>query len=171
LLNGQWVTSNYGDPTLKIATPKVLTRLNDPQQKNNLPANAKSVQKFSYGDMTGDLYVLLSVTAFTQPAQVEAEAVVNANLIFFEKNYGAKNILINNEGFENEGGLTGKRAYGTMSIVNRNTGKEVKVAYSIMAFVQQAGIQEIIILHKADDTEAAKITDRIINSVQIGKAG
>lgn len=171
LLNGQWVTSNYGDPTVKIATPKVLTRLNDPQAKANLPANAKSVQKFSYGDMTGDFYVLLSVTAFTQPAQVEAEAVVNANLVFFEKNYGAKNILVNNEGFENEGGLTGKRAYGSMSIINPNTRKEVKVAYSITAFVQQAGIQEVIILHKADDAEATKITDRIMNSIQIGKAG
>ncbi|RZJ57024.1 MAG: hypothetical protein EOO45_28060, partial [Flavobacterium sp.] len=74
LLEGKWVTSEYGEPPMKIETPKVLKRYNEEQIQNNLPPNVKSLQKFVYGALADNFSIVLSTTKFKDTLTVDAEA-------------------------------------------------------------------------------------------------
>lgn len=169
LLEGEWVTSEYGDPLIKLETPKVLTRFNEEKIQTNMPEHIKSFQKFVYGTLSNNFTILLSTSAFNKPTEVKAEDVINSELAYYEKNVGARNIVTNNEGFENEKGLSGNRSYGTMMIVNPVSKVEEKMYYSITVFSQPSGIQEVIVMHKDGDKDAEKIVERIMNSIEIAK--
>jgi regulator of replication initiation timing len=57
LVEGEWVFSEYGNPTVKIETPKVLKRMDS---EKILPKSAmaliKEMQVFMYGSLTDDFY-------------------------------------------------------------------------------------------------------------------
>ncbi len=164
LLEGEWVTSEYGEPPIKLETPKVLVRVKDEAQQH-MPEHVKAYSKFAYGSLTDSFFIVASSTAFKEPIQVDAENVINNELAAYEKEYGAKDIFLKTEEFSNEGGMNGKRAYGTMTIKNPATENVEKLYYNIMVFVRQDAAHEVIIFHKDGDKDAEKIAERIMNSI------
>lgn len=169
LLEGEWVTSEYGEPPIQISTPKVLRRYNEPEVESNLPPNVKAYQKFIYGTLMSDLSVILTATALNEPLEIDAENVINNNLLVYEKTASARDIILKSDEFSNENGISGRRAYGTMMIKDPLNGKEKKVSYNMLVFSQKSAVQEVIILHNDGDENAEKITEKIINSIGLTK--
>lgn len=170
LLEGEWVQSEYGNPPVKIETPAVLKRYRDEKIQDNLPPNVASFQKFVYGQLGSGLNIIVTTSSFKEATQMDAAKGINDELAFYEKMAGAKNIITKTDDYSNDNGLNGKRAYGTMTITNPLNNEEEKVFYTIMLFTQPASAQEIIVIHKDGDIDAEKITERIINSVELSKA-
>ena len=71
--------------------------------------------------------------------------------------------------FDTGEGITGQKAYGSMTVYDAEQDKSVKLAYQIIVFAQDGGLQEIIITHLDNDEFGAQIADRIINSVELKK--
>ena len=167
LVEGEWVFSEYGNPTVKIETPKVLKRMD---AEKVLPKNAmaliKEMQIFMYGSLTDDFYIGVSTTTFKQQAQLDLEQAAEGSLKVFEAQ-GATNIFVKTEEFDTQQGIKGRKAYGTMVMVDKISGKSVKMYYEILVFGQNNGLQQITIMHREDDKYGKQMLERILNSVEL----
>lgn len=169
MLKDQWVTSDYGDPAIYISTPRALVRFNDPRIQNNLPSNVKATSTFAYGSLLDNFSVALSTTSFKDSVQGSLEMIIEQNLRNVER-LGAQNILVQTDDYEDPKGLTGKRAEGSFTILDPISKENIKMTFSILVFSQKTGIQELTLVYKQDDENAAEIMKRIIDSVELRKA-
>ena len=170
LLEGEWVFSQYGNPGVKIETPKVLMRQD---ASKILPKNAmaliKEMQIFTYGSMVDDFYVGVSTSTFKEETKIDLEQAAEGSIKIFETQ-GASNILVKTEEFDTQKGISGRKAYGTLSLIDKVSGKSTKMYYEILIFAQSNGIQQITILQREDDQYAKKIGERMLNSVELKTA-
>lgn len=174
LLEGEWVGSDYGDPAVFIETPRVLKRYknSDGQQYNS---TVKESQRFLYGSLLDNFYITIITEHFPAPnegeekQEVSLEEAMEEKIKAFETQYTAKNILVKQENYDTKQGITGKKAYGTMTIFDPVKKKEIKMGYQILIFLQENGLQQIIMTYRDEDQYAVKISERILNSVELKK--
>jgi hypothetical protein len=83
---------------------------------------------------------------------------------------GAQNMIVKEEDFETNKGVTGKKGYGTFSRIDSNSQTSSKIYYEIVLFGQEGGLQQIMILHEEGDKYATELTGRIMNSVELKSA-
>lgn len=169
LLEREWVTSEYGDPAIKIETPRVLKRTVDERVQQNLPPKVKSVGRFTYGSLIDNFSITLNTTTFRDSVALDKDLAVETNIKFLESQ-GAKNILVKAEDYEPKKELTGKKAYGTFTITNPADKKEYKMAYEIVIFTQPNSAQEFFLIYKDDDKDAEKMMQRVRNSIELKKS-
>lgn len=170
LLEGEWVKSEYGNPSIIIETPKVLKRMDALKAlPKETMALIKEMQLFAYGSMIDNFYVAVSTTKFKTPTDIDLSKALEGSLKVIELQ-GGQNIIVKQEDFQTNQGIQGVKGYGTMSILNPATKTSTKAYYEILLFKQDQGLQQIIILHEEGDTYANDITTRILNSVELKKA-
>lgn len=167
LVEGKWIYSEYGNPGVKIETPKVLKRID---ASKSLPKNAaaliKEMQTFIYGSLIDDFYIVVNTTKFKQETQLDLEKVAETSLKLFEQQ-GATNIIVKTEDFDTQKGISGKKAYGTMTILDKVRNKSTKMYYEVLIFGQSGGVQQITVMYKEDDKYGKQISDRMLNSVEL----
>lgn len=170
LVEGEWVFSEYGNPGVKIETPKVLKRMD---ALKTLPKDAaallKEMQMFIYGSMMDDFYILVSTSKFKQPVQVDLDKSLEGTLKVMETK-GAQNIIVKTEDFDTQNGIAGRKAYGTMTMLDPIKKKSTKMYYELLVFSQEGGIQQIMIMHQEEDKFGIQIAERVLNSVELKKA-
>lgn len=170
LLEQEWVVSEYGDPAIKIETPRVLKRVIEERVQQNLPPKVKSVAKFNYGSIIDNFSITLNTTTFKDSVALDKDLTVETNIKFLESQ-GAKNILVKVEDYEPKKELTGKKAYGTFSINNPHKKNEtLKMAYEIVIFTQANSAQEFFLIYKDEDKDAEKMMERVRNSIELKKS-
>ena len=165
LVEGEWVKSDYGNPAVTMETPKVLKRVASPK----LQANVRESQRFGYGSIVGGLSISVATTSFKDTVQVPLEKVIEREIKIFEASLKAKDVFVKQDKFDTGEGITGQKAYGSMTVYDAEQDKSVKLAYQIIVFAQDGGLQEIIITHLDNDEFGAQIADRIVNSVELKK--
>jgi hypothetical protein len=77
---------------------------------------------------------------------------------------GAQNMIVKQEDFETEEGVSGLKSYRTFS---RLILKTVKSCIIVVLFSQEGGLQQIMIFHEEGDTYANEISDRVLSSVEL----
>ncbi len=168
LLNSEWVTSEYGNPPIRITTPKVLTRLRDTTAFALKAMGDKEAIQFGYGNLADGLSITLTTTKSKDTTQVSLEKIAESNLVNWEKN-GAQNILVKTETFSSPEGLNGIRAYGTMDFLDKSSKRSYKLYYEMLLFKKDKGIQQILVSKREADALGSEVLDRIIKSVALGK--
>ena len=168
LLEGDWVRSDYGSPSIRINTPKVLTRTD---LKKILPKNGtaliKDMQSFTYGSFNDNFYIMVSTLQYKQDTKIDLTKSLDAALQSLEAQ-GAQNMIVKQEDFEtNEGGIKGIKGYGTFSKIDEENHSSTKFYYETLIFSQEGGLQQIIIVHEEGDQYANEISDKILNSVEL----
>ena len=170
LLDAEWVKSEYGNPAVRIETPKVLKRMD---ASNMIPPEAKPLIKemnmFCYGSMTDQFYTLVMTTNYRDSVQVDLDKVLEGNLKTWEA-MGAQNILVKQEVFNTQEGVKGVKAFGTLNMLDPITKKSNKLFYVTVLFKQDNGLQQVVLSKLEEDEVASEIIDRIINSIELGKA-
>lgn len=170
LLEGEWVKSAYGNPAVRIETPKVLKRMDTEKiLPKETMALIKEMQLFVYGSMIDNFYVTVSTAKFKQATEIDLSKALEGSLKVMEAQ-GAQNIIVKQEDFQTNEGIQGVKGYGTMSVLNPQTKTSTKAYYEILLFKQDQGLQQIMILHEEGDTYANEITTRILNSVELQRA-
>ena len=167
LAEGEWVFSEYGNPGVKIETPKVLKRMD---ASKILPKDAyavlKEMEMFGYGSMFESFNIVVSTAKFKQETEVIFDTVLEGNTKTWEA-MGAQNILFKQEEFNTVKGISGVKAYGTMVMLDKIQNKSQKLYYELLLFKHEGGLQEIVISYREGDEYGKKILDRIINSVEL----
>ncbi len=166
LLEGEWVSSQYGNPAIKIETPKVLQRMDVSKMLGGQQSEMADMQMFGYGAMMDHFYIAIMTTKLKQDIKIELAQALEGSLKMMEAN-GAQNILVKQEEFSTKEGINGLRGFGTMNILDPITKKSRKAYYEVMFFGQEGGLQQVIVLHEEGDEIANEITERIMNSVEI----
>ena len=167
LAEGEWVYSEYGNPGVKIETPKVLKRMD---VTKILPKDAyavlKEMQMFGYGSMMDSFNIVVSTVKYKTETEVNFDTVLEGNTKSWEA-IGGQNIIFKQEDFNTVKGITGVKAYGTMVMLDKIQNKSQKLYYEILLFKQDGGLQEIVVSYKEGDEYGKKILERIINSVEL----
>ncbi len=168
LLQGEWISSDYGEPAVSIATPKVLKR-GELKMNDSVQQMMAGGETFKSGSLTGDLYVVLNTVKLRQNAKFDLQNSVDGVYNYLE-NKGAKNIVSKHEDFTTIHGIDGIKVYGSMDIKDPESGKTEKKEYAILNFAQNGGFQQIIVIYDNDDKYLDEIQSRIINSVEFENA-
>ncbi|MFZ4105236.1 hypothetical protein [Flavobacterium sp.] len=167
LAEGEWVFSEYGNPGIKIETPQVLKRMD---VSKILPKDAyavlKEMQMFGYGSMMDSFNIVVSTLKYKTETEVNFDTVLEGNTKSWEA-MGGQNIIFKQEDFNTVKGITGVKAYGTMTMLDKTQNKSQKLYYEILLFKQDGGLQEIVVCYKEGDEYGKKILERIINSVEL----
>ena len=170
LVEGKWVYSTYGNPGVKIETPKVLKRMD---ATTMLPKDAaaliKDMQMFVYGSIFEDFSITVSTITYKKPMQMDLDKTAESYLKVMESQ-GAQNIIVKTEQFDTQKGIAGKKAYGTMTVLDKVKGKSTKMYYELLLFSQNNGLQQILVLHREDDKYGQQIAERMLNSVELQTA-
>lgn len=170
LAEGEWVYSEYGNPGIKIETPKVLKRMDVTKV---LPKDAfavlKEMQMFGYGSMMESFNIVVSTVKYKKETEVNFDTVLEGNTKTWES-LGGQNIIFKQEDFNTDKGITGVKAYGTMTMLDKIQNKSEKLYYEILLFKQDGGLQQIVVSYREGDAYGKKILDRIINSVELKNA-
>lgn len=161
LLNAEWITSEYGNPSVLIKTPKVLKRID---AKTILPKNSlalvKEMQMFSFGSIADYFNIMVSTTEFKQQNEVDLNLALESTIRMIEKQ-GVQNMMVKQEAFSTEQGVKGIKGFGTMTFESQ------QLYYEVILFSQSGGLQQVMIVHKDGDVNAQKIADRMLNSVEL----
>ena len=167
LAEGQWVYSEYGNPGIKIEAPEVLKRID---ASSTLPKNTaaliKEMQLFSCGNILENYAVTLSTRTFKKETKLDLDKTAEEYLNMLEAQ-GAQNILVKTEDFGTQKGISGKKAYGTISFFDADNGKATKMYYELLLFSQNGGLQTLFVAYKESDKYGQKIAERIVNSVEL----
>lgn len=169
LLEGEWVYSEYGSPSVKIETPNVLTRANDSNNKNPIFTNT---QKFTHGSYDSNKFsIVLTTSKFKDTLKIPnlLNRLVDATADKFEKEFKAKNILVKNEEFKLKDDFTGMKTTGSMMLTAPESDEAEKFDYEMLTFVQDKGVQTILVIYRTEDKYAGKIIERMFNSVELEK--
>jgi hypothetical protein len=170
LLDGEWVKSEYGNPGIIVETPKVLKRID---LTKTLPKDGmaliKEMQSFGYGSLLENFYIMVSTMKYKKEGALDLSKSIESSLQVLESQ-GAQNMIVKQEDFQTNAGITGKKGYGTFTRIDGNTQSSSKIYYEILLFGQEGGLQQIMILHEEGDRYATELTDRLLNSVELKSA-
>ena len=166
LLEGTWVTSDYGFPPVIISTPEVLKRTEIPLP-NELNDKVKNTT-FAL-EKQEVLTVLVSTSTVLQPQDsLDISQAIEGSLKILEQR-GAKNIITTSDKFTTPNGAEGLKTLGTMDIpIREGSDKKVKVNYNIFTFSgNNKVLQKIIMIWRQDDEYLEKIVERMENSIEL----
>ena len=170
LVEGEWVYSEYGNPGVRLETPAVLKRMD---AKKIVPKEAFAIinemEMFGYGSLLDSFYVMVCTTKAKEPKEIDLQVVAEGYIRAME-GQGAQNMIVKQEEFSTNEGITGLKAYGTMTMLDMTKQSSQKMYYEMLFFKQDGGLQQIIVSYKEDDTYGKKILERIMNSVELKKA-
>ncbi|WP_223551746.1 BatD family protein [Aestuariivivens sp. NBU2969] len=166
LLEGDWITSQYGVPPVTISTPKVLKRT-----EVSLPNELKqqmSMTLFAYGTLLDEFSVVVNTTLLSKPPKdgIDIEKTIEESLKGLEAQ-GAKDIITFNNEFATPNGAEGVKTYGTLKFDVLKTGNFVEANYVMLHFISENVIQQIMITYPLDDVYADQIIERILNSIEL----
>ncbi len=168
LLEGDWVTSEYGFPPITITTPEVLKRIETPIP-NELQGQMK-INTFGF-EQKARITIVVSNTVLTQAQDsLDITQAIEGNLKTLESR-GAKNILTKNEKFTTPNGAEGVKTHGTLEYPIENTNNYISGNYTSLSFTSDNKVvQQIILTWKQGDVYADEIMERVLNSVELKKA-
>ena len=164
LYQREWVTSDYGFPTIVISTPEALTRVKTPQSDKEKQSSQTSV--FTYANLKTQLVIAVGTTATQTNDSISLDNLMKYKLDAVSKQYGATNVTYNANEFT-QNGVRGIRGTGSLVAQNFISGEAVKMQYDMYVFVQQNGIQEVAVLFKEGDEYGEKINQKVIESIQL----
>ncbi|WP_236027433.1 BatD family protein [Gelidibacter pelagius] len=167
LLEGVWVTSDYGVPPIYISTPAVLERVES--KAIDTISNAKTTM-FSYGTLLSSLNIAVSTSRLNIPdsIKVDLNLAIEGSLQMLEKN-NVKDIITKREKFVTPNAAEGLKVFGTASFPGLLPDQYRKGKYVFLAFTAQNILQQIILVWDAEDRYAEEIMERVLNSVELKK--
>jgi hypothetical protein len=168
LLESEWVNSTYGDPAVTVETPKVLKRLD---VKKTMPQEAlaaiSGISSFGYGSLQGGFYLSVTTAKLKQQGNYDLKNGLTGGVHAL----GGQNLVFNQEDFLTKDGAQGLKGFGTMDMFNPVLKKTTKVYYEMLAFGEDGGFEQVLILHEQGDTYGNAIAKRVLNSVGLKKEG
>ena len=165
LFEGEWIRSEYGNPTVAVTTPKVLVRgeIEMPEDVQQMMVGSET---FIYGSLLSNYYTTLSTIKFKGEVKFDLEKAVDGIYSNLE-GQGARNILMKQEDFTTLNGAKGLKVFGTLDAENPVTGETIPNEYVILNFAEKGGFEQIMVIFNENDQYAKEISERIINSVEI----
>ncbi|MEN3323635.1 BatD family protein [Mariniflexile soesokkakense] len=169
LLEGDWVTSEYGFPPVTISTPKVLSRIELPLTEEMKAQVTQTT--FIYGTLLDIFSIMVNTTSYKNMGEnkIDIEKASEESLKGIEAQ-GAYDIVVFRDKFVTPNGAEGLKTYGTLKVKNQISQKVQEGNYILLQFASENVLQQIIMTYPIDDEYAEQIIVRILNSIELKKA-
>ncbi|WP_048330856.1 BatD family protein [Bizionia psychrotolerans] len=167
LLEGNWVTSDYGFPPIIISTPEVLKRIeSDSVSSDNAQVDYTT---FNFGSLGNNLNITLNTATLKnqKPEDSINLVAVSEKAIQDLENKGATTIIVKNEKFVTPNNAEGLKTFGYAQFPIGKSESFVEGEYILLHFTTKNIIQQIIIIWQKDDEYAVDMAERIENSVEL----
>lgn len=172
LLEGNWVTSEYGFPPMTISTPEVLKR-EDVEVEQSI-AQPITKTAFSYA-LENQFYITVSTTTIEVNPQAENKPSAEQNIQkTIEDNFraleanGARNILPVNDKFVTPNGAEGLKTSGTLEFpIDEAKEKYVSGQFELLSFASENVMQQVMIYYLKDDVYLDQVVERVLASVEL----
>lgn len=167
LLEGDWITSDYGIPPIYITTPTVLERVES--QAIDTIDNVKTTA-FHYGTLLSPINIMVSTSKLNIPdtTNIDLNLASDGAIQMLAKN-GVKDILTKRDKFVTPNAAEGLKVYGSASFPTIIPNQYRKGNYVFLAFTTEHILQQIILVWDAEDRYAEDIMERVLNSVELKK--
>lgn len=164
LAEEQWITSEYGVPTMIISSPQALER-----QPINLPegtADTGQLTIFNWSTLPFAVNATITQAQLPSEEEVNLEQIVNGNLQNIEA-LGIKLDVVKNDPYKTPNGAEGLKTFGNGSFKPANAKEAFEIEYTSLIF--QAGniIQQLTLVWSKKDSHAKQIAERMLNSVEL----
>lgn len=165
LVDGEWVTSEYGVSEFTISTPEVLKRVTPIKKSDSIQSSVNS-EIFQYQSYLAPFAITLETLTFTKQIEITTGQITEQILKQYEQT-GTTDIVVKYDKYESPRGVKGARMYGsaTFKDVQNPLGTSQKRAYEVYIFEEGVGIQIIRMMYGINDEEGKKIADRILGSI------
>lgn len=172
LLEGNWVTSDYGFPPMTISTPEVLKREDVAVEQSIAQPITKTA--FSYA-LENQFYITVSTTTIEVNPQAEnkpsaeqnIQKAIEDNFRALESN-GARNILPVNDKFITPNGAEGLKTSGTLEFpIDEAKEKYVSGQFELLSFASENVMQQVMIYYLKDDVYLDQVVERVLASVEL----
>lgn len=173
LNSGEWVSSQYGTPPIKISTPEVLERITEGEDNQIHFISGSIEDAFSI-----DLHFAMQPpkkgeTVNPQKADKEAEEskgqeLINNIITNFESK-GAVNILIKDDQITLPSNIDVLKIYGTLDYPVKGESERVRTNYTTLLLVFKEGTISLTMMYAKNDRYGEQIEERIINSLELIK--
>lgn len=166
LVEGQWVSSEYGNPKVYIETPKVLTRIDGAKQfPSEVAKILKEASVFTYGSLQSNFYIALTTATPKQEIDYDLQKGLEEIIDGFK----GQNVILKQEEFQTKMGVSGLKGFGTMVLLDPVLKSSVKLYFEILLFKENGGYQQVILFHEEGDKYGEQISERVLNSVEFKK--
>ena len=165
LIDGEWVTSEYGASGFTIATPQVLKRVGAIKKSDTIESPINS-EMFQYQSYLAPFAINLETLTTAKEVEISADQITEQILKQYEK-AGTTEIVVKYDEYESPRGVKGVKMYGSANFndVENPLGTSQKRAYAVYIFEEGIGIQILRLMYAVDDEEGQKVVDRILNSI------
>ncbi len=173
LKNAVWITSQYGNPPLKISTPEVLRRMRGDDDQP---------QRFVFGNYDFPFYIDLIFKVKTSDQKKEESKFSEENfpgdegelaiqglmqlMIDDFKARGASNIFTKNEEIKTFSGIPALKFFGTLDYPKDDQQKTGRFNYNTYIFDFESSSIILAIVFPKDDRYAHEIEKRIVDSIE-----
>ena len=169
LLEGEWVTSDYGIPPITISTPKVLKRVN-----SEIPDEVQTqmvITNFGFQSKDVHLNIELSTRRLKDhDANQKIDLNQTAEKVITEmENEGIENILVKQDRYVTPNNAEGLKTHGSATFPLTGSEDSYEGEYILLHFTDQNILQQILITWRRDDIYANEIVERIIASIELVK--
>lgn len=166
LVEGQWVSSEYGNPKMYIETPKVLTRIDTSKLfPTEVTKMLKETSVFSYGSLQSNFYIALATAVPKQEVDYDLQKGLEEVI----DTLGGQNVILKQEEFQTKMGISGLKGFGTMVMLDPISKSSVKLYFEIILFKENGGYQQVIVFHEEGDKYAEQISEKVMNSIEFKK--
>ncbi|MFT5891857.1 MAG: hypothetical protein ACI9Y7_001964, partial [Dokdonia sp.] len=168
LAEGNWITSEYGFPSIVISTPKVLER-----KEVLIPEELKAqmqVNVFGWQTIPPAITVAVTQTILPEGAEPPIEEIISSQIAELEK-AGFIASIVKQEKHKTLNGAEGIKTFGTgRFVVDKEKDIAISGEYALLSFTAENIIQQVLITWNEKDPYSVEIAERIINSVELQKA-
>lgn len=165
LLEGDWIRSEYGMPSVTITTPEVLVR-KAVDRDNELQELLLGSETFDSGTLESNLYILLITGPVNPQSDFNLDKAVDGIYENLE-NQGARNIIMKEEEFSTLNNAKGIKVFGTFNLENPITGGPIQKQYAILNLGENGGFQQVMVVFDEDDEYAEEILQRVESSIEL----
>jgi hypothetical protein len=165
LLEGDWIRSEYGTPSVTITTPEVLVR-KAVDRDNELQELLLGSETFDSGTLESNLYILLITGPVNPQSDFNLDKAVDGIYENLE-NQGARNIIMKEEEFSTLDNAKGIKVFGTFNLENPITGGPIQKQYAILNLGENGGFQQVMVVFDEDDEYAEEILQRVESSIEL----
>jgi hypothetical protein len=166
LAEGEWVSSEYGNPKVYLETPKILSRIDASKQ---FPVEVTKMLKegsgFTYGSLQSNFYIALATATPKQEIDYDLQKGLEGTI----DGFGGQNVVLKQEEFQTKMGVSGLKGFGTMVVLDPVLKSSVKLYFEVLLFKENGGYQQVIVFHEEGDKYAEQISERVINSIEFKK--
>ncbi len=164
LAEGNWITSEYGAPSMIVSTPKVLVR-----QEVPLPPEAQGQMEataFTWQTIPPNISIAVYQFTFPKETQLEIDQLIAGQLAQFETQ-GFVADIVKNEPFKTPNGAEGVKTFGTGTLNIPEKEIDISGEYAMLTFQAENVIQQLFISWQEEDQYSKDIATRVMQSVEL----